>query len=374
MSDERMDRRLTQAGAQWRDGIRPAPPVDVAALDAGRFRWVVPVAAAAAVVAAIGIGVRVLPSGDSESGPIVESPTTTPPTSGDLVPWADLPPTRAEEPTEVVPPRRDPARLRACGADDLDVDRFVEGAAGTMYLELTLALATDDACHVTGFPDVTLLDHGSVVPVEVTHARVGSQEPVAVVPGSPATLMIGWSVSHSCAAVDNDQVRVAFPDGSALTVPGFGRTSCNPGEADLQGVSVAPFEGRLQGGEPRVVGLWRSISVTDVAPLDLHGSPGDLLSFEISLVSTTDVTLDPCPDYTIDTNTGGGPDSEQRLGLNCADIPYRDEEGRPMLPADTPVTFEMRVEVPETYAPKLVWQLETGYGSSVVVGGTITPD
>lgn len=371
MSDERMDQRLNRAGEAWRATVPPAGPLGAVALDSRPPGWVAVVAAAAAVAIAATVGIWALPDGSRDGAPVVEPSTPTPTTPAyDVVPWADLPATLPTVPTRALPPPRDPRRTRPCGAEDLGVDRFVEGAGGTTYLELTFYLAIDDGCYVAGAPRVELLDHGEVLPATVRGDGVDG-DAVAVVPAASASLMIGWGVSHSCAAVDNDQVRLTFRDGSTLLVRGFGPTMCNPGEAAYQVVTVQPFRDLRE--RARRVSLWRDISVMDIAPLDLRGSPGDVVSFEIPLISPTDVVLDPCPDFTIG-RFGDGFSSEGRHGLNCAAIPHRDDQGRAMLPADTPVTFEVQVEVPPVDIPKLVWRLDAGSGSSVSVVGSITVD
>jgi len=47
-----------------------------------------------------------------------------------------------------------------------------------------------------------------------------------------------------------------------------------------------------------------------------------------------DVKLDPCPDFTV---------GKERYGLDCAGVPFRDEEGAPFLPEDRPVGFVIGV-------------------------------
>ena len=47
-----------------------------------------------------------------------------------------------------------------------------------------------------------------------------------------------------------------------------------------------------------------------------------------------DVSLDPCPDFTV---------ADERYGLDCAGVPFRDEEGAPFLPKDVPVGFVIGV-------------------------------
>lgn len=88
--------------------------------------------------------------------------------------------------------------------------------------------------------------------------------------------------------------------------------------------------------------------------LDSHAHPGDELTFVVRLESPTRIPLDPCPDYGIAFGVG----SANRWGLNCAQDPFRDAQGRPYLPAGKAVPFEMRVVVPDNPGrQKVLWTL-----------------
>lgn len=103
---------------------------------------------------------------------------------------------------------------------------------------------------------------------------------------------------------------------------------------------------------------------------DIHGHvhPGDVLRFTVSLFSTTDVSLDPCPDYMI----AFGATRARSWHLNCAQVPNRRANARPkagvvrphasrwhpVLPAGRRVSFEMRVKVPDVRGrQKVLWTL-----------------
>lgn len=225
MTDDLMHERLAEAGARWRES-QPERPVVVPPLRSRSPRWVVP-AAAALVVAVAGGGWAVarLGQGPASSGGPAAS-TSSGPT-----------PTHAVSPTPL--PGPSPHGLRPCTADELHVTPSVEGAMGTTYLTLTIS-GPDDACRLQGFPEVTLLAGGQPLDVQVEQ-QPGRTHAVKVTPSPSATLVLGWSPTHSCADVDNDTIRVTLADGSSLEVPGFGQTSCNPGEADLQPLVVQPF-------------------------------------------------------------------------------------------------------------------------------------
>lgn len=82
--------------------------------------------------------------------------------------------------------------------------------------------------------------------------------------------------------------------------------------------------------------------------------PGDTLSFTIRLVSTHDLPLEPCPNYT--TSVGQVSHTWQ---LNCSRVPFVDDRGRPYLPADRLVAFRMRVQVPDLPGrQKVLWVID----------------
>jgi hypothetical protein len=86
-----------------------------------------------------------------------------------------------------------------------------------------------------------------------------------------------------------------------------------------------------------------------------HAQPGDMLAFTAVLESSTDLRLDPCPDFSIAFGRKYG----HAWQLNCAQVPYRDGKGRPLLPAMKQVRFEMRVPVPDEHGrQKVLWTLE----------------
>lgn len=84
-------------------------------------------------------------------------------------------------------------------------------------------------------------------------------------------------------------------------------------------------------------------------------SPGDVITFDATLQSPTDLPLDPCPDF----NIWFGRHDAQSWQLNCTAVPYRDAHGRPYLPAFQNVRFEMRVTVPDDPGTqKVLWTLD----------------
>ncbi len=242
--DERMDHRLQEYGARWRDALpQPAGTARVGA--ARRGRWVVPVAAAAAVAVVAGVAFA-LSAGD---------PT------GDLAPSDDPTPSG---PTMVTVPEPAP-----CGANDLvSGGRTLETAAGTTYLTATLELAPGGSpCVVKGFPLVTLLDHGDVAPVETvddTSNGHGKQH-LMVDAAHPIQVTLAWALGHHCGDVDNDTILLKVSDHTEVEIEGFGQNSCSPGEGE-QPVRVSPL---TQPGPGEDAG-----TVTGTITLDGGPAPG----------------------------------------------------------------------------------------------------
>lgn len=120
----------------------------------------------------------------------------------------------------------------ACGPGDLVLGSpMTEGAAGTMvtYADLTLADGKDP-CTMRGYPEVAFLDHGKDLGLTPGHNKAFDPENVRMAPGTTATVIVGWAVHHYCGDLDNDAVRLTLPGGQVVDLPGFGPTSCDPGE------------------------------------------------------------------------------------------------------------------------------------------------
>ncbi|WP_151081761.1 hypothetical protein [Nocardioides cynanchi] len=85
-----------------------------------------------------------------------------------------------------------------------------------------------------------------------------------------------------------------------------------------------------------------------------HAHPGDTVLFTAVLESSTTIPLSPCPDFTIAFGT-----TARTWRLNCAQVPFHDGQGRPVLPAFTNVRFAMQVTVPdEPGRQKVLWTLD----------------
>jgi len=216
--DERMDARLQRHGARWREALpAPAEPSPVGSFP--RRRWPVPVAAAAAVAVVVGLTFALAAGDRSDDSAPAEEPSSTPP---DTAPSSDTAP---------------------CGPGDLvATDRRLEGAAGTTYLTIDVVLARGAApCTVEGYPEVVLLEHGVLAPVEIVHDGPDSARTLVVESGRPVAVVLAWALSHHCRPIDNDIIVIRIGDGAEVQIDGFGQTSCNPGEGE-QPVRVRPLK------------------------------------------------------------------------------------------------------------------------------------
>lgn len=92
--------------------------------------------------------------------------------------------------------------------------------------------------------------------------------------------------------------------------------------------------------------------------------PGDTLVFTVTLHSSSGIVLHPCPDYSI----AFGRKAYVTRQLNCAQVPFtashllhngQMSDFWPTLPANTPVSFRMRMKVPEERGKqKVLWTLD----------------
>jgi len=323
----------------------------------------------AVVLAACG-GADSSPHAAADRSTAVTTTTTgTVPGSPGPVPWADLPPTHPRIASTRVPPRPDPAiaaAARSCRSDDLVLKALGNGAAaGTTIKNLRFSLASGHSpCAVSGRP--TLVGHtveGTLLPGHASRFTSTYRQPVLLTPTARAFAQLVWpSVCFAPSGQASADVTYA---GHTWVVPmGPLSHSCNYGpERPLRSVGVtaftppAPVPARRVTAYDRVRTRW---------PGDITAHIDRPVTFEITLTSPTDLPLDPCPDYRI----GSAPGDGGTFGLNCAAVPYRDDRGRPYLPAGRPVTFEMRLDAVEALQ-KYSWSI-VAPGSPPDAAGVIT--
>jgi len=126
-----------------------------------------------------------------------------------------------------------PSGPAACGSGDLVAGRHTtSAAAGTAYLTASLELAPDvEPCAVGGYPGVIVLSGGVPAGVStVPDESLGRARGLVVLPDRPVRVTLSWAVSHYCGGTVNDALRLRVAPGLTVEVPGFGATSCNPGE------------------------------------------------------------------------------------------------------------------------------------------------
>jgi hypothetical protein len=325
----------------------------------------------------LALGALVLAAcGDADSSPHAATTsgasTTTTTTVGGTpgpVPWAYLPPTHPHITSTRVPPHPDPAQAlatRPCRARDLVLKAFGNGAAmGTTIKNLRFSLAAArQPCAVSGRPTLSARTvEGTTLPGHLSNFTSTYHQPVLLTRTARAFVQMVWpSVCFAPSGYASADVSYA---GRTWVIPiGPLSRTCDYGpDRPLDYVGITAFT------PPVPVPARR---VTAYNPVRVHG-PGEItaridqpLIFEVTLTSPADLPLDPCPDYRLGASPGDG----GTFGLNCAAIPYRDDEGRPYLPAGRPVTFEMHLDPVE--ALQKYWWTIIAPGSPPYVAGVIT--
>jgi hypothetical protein len=366
-----MDERLRTYAERWREAAPPPPIPDVDRLrsrpHARRTWWLVATSAAAVAVVIAG-GTRLV-GDDSTRRPPPPAETVKP---GDVVPWAPLPATHPQIPTKTTPASPDPAEAVGkpdCRAADLHAATTIGAAAGTSYLTARLSLVGPHPCRLEGYPDLRLLDRGRQVDIPVRHQTDDSvyRDPVLVAAGQPAVVRLGWSSAWCTTPVHNDTIEVVLPSGT-VRFAGFGGSPyCNgvagSGPTPIKVATFSPVKTRDAGATTAYADL--KVAGT----LDITTSPNADVDFIVTLTSPQRIVLDPCPDYRIVQSGDGEPETESHA-LNCQAVTYKDDDGRPYLPAGTPVRFAMHATSGSAGVYKFNWLLDTVDLKGT--GGTLT--
>jgi len=376
-----LDRELREYGERWRATIPQAPALDVHAFGSGdpggadrRSRLLPAVVAAAVALVVLGVSLMTGRSGDQGQPPTDQTPAPTTSAEPGLVPWAPLDASHPELPLVTTPASPDPVAAKAappCAGGDLRAVSGVEGAAGTVVLYLTIRPASPDvSCHLLGHPKVQFLNRGRPVDIPTVNTPDDStyRDPALVGPGNVVTLSLYWGSNWCADPVGNDRIRVALESGS-IEVDGFGRSPyCNgtPGSGP-NSVSIGTFQPQ----EFRQAEVTSAYSGLDAKLTTLSDPmPGEELSFQVTLTARRgDVSLEPCPDYSMAQYAAAADSVKARFALNCAAVPYRSAAGVPYLPTGVPVRFEMRWRLlgPDRDAPKAVWTLEAPGGPALAI-------
>ncbi|HET9842337.1 MAG TPA: hypothetical protein VFQ01_10060 [Nocardioides sp.] len=188
------------------------------------------------------------------------------------------------------------------------------------------------------------------VPVERLDDRLGGRHPWHVVAGAAAAALV-------IAGVTTAVTRSHTETGSPADTTGTPTVQATPHQNLLP--NGVPWRD-LPAGHPdvrhrehgKVVTPFDRVSATGTISGEVH--PGDLLRFTAVLQSPTRLVLDPCPDF----NIAFGRHAWHTWQLNCRQVPYRDRQGRPMLPPFRNVRFDMQVRVPDVRGEqKVLWTL-----------------
>lgn len=284
-----------------------------------------------------------------------------------VVPWRPLPARRPTIPVTLTRTSPDPVpaeHARRCRGSDLLLHWRGAGAAlGTMIENVVVDLAPGhSSCAVSGRPGlVARTVERATIPGSLEMWTVRSRGPVLLTPRQHALVQLTWP-----SACLNDR-----PGGSSLTLEYAGRSwtgavrylsdVCDFGRRRrLASIGVSRFV-PLHHTSAHRISAFSGIRVR--VPRIVSARVGGPLDFVLTMVAPRRVLLAPCPDYRIGATPGYG----TRAGLNCAGVPWRDDQGRPFLPAQVPVRFEMRLgAVPDSQ--KYWWGLATPGRAPFTVG------
>lgn len=367
--DDDLDRLLVQRGERWRDAQPPPPAPDVSALTGRRSppRWVVPLVAAASVVA-LAAGGAVLVGRDDDRRPAPVD--TVSPDPDAVVPFLPIDP-RAPAyaaPTRVLVPDPvvDPA-IPDCTASELEATSDqTEMGSGFAFFSLTVTISRPDAgtCALRGQPVVTLLDRGR--PIAVRLERREADDPgwagdVVVGDGRRARLGLHWTAPSCPWLGRHDQVALAWPGAGQVTAPGFDVFPGNCTESESFGSTavgvdvLTPQHWRWEDRHPL------SPDGFTVRQYDAElGDPGERVTFFVMVGGNgREVDLSPCPDYEFEATYSFDDVANERFGLNCDAIPFRRADGTPYLPKDQGVRFAFESVLAGSNVEKLTWRLLT---------------
>ncbi|KAA1416335.1 carboxypeptidase regulatory-like domain-containing protein [Nocardioides humilatus] len=248
--DEQMDRRLREAGTNWRDGLPLPPPV--AAPSSNPRRWLVPLTAAAAV-AAIGGASFVAISHDNDRATFMPDPAH----SG------------------VSPTPCDRGSLEIVGS-------VVEERRNYRSTTGVIGLKGDQPCTLSGYPKA--IPRGTGLDNSLVQYLAPDDPPATVLltPKSRAVVTARVQLSGlDCLTASIDAVEVTLPNGDAGELAGIGGV-CEPGRDAILMIEVLPISAE---GAPLLEAAPATVSGT----ITLDGGPAPGQSIP---VTSGEITFD----------------------------------------------------------------------------------
>lgn len=362
-----LDARLREAGLRWREGRPPRVhlfPVErvtsAGPRPPGRLRRWSPAVVAASVAVIVGAAVAVggvLPGGGGETGRDAGA------TTGDgwdpaVVPGA-VPPLRQDVtfPAVEVAGRYRPATSEAVGHPGCEADDVVVAAEPGAGDGVTFVMAAaDDAvrCALSYYPSVEFTLGGDHVEVltESPDPEVGDwPADVLVTSGRPAVLRTQWA--GWCADPRPVDTALVFLGGNDDAV----RVTDLPEAGECPGQPVADDAMHWVGWEPQgwVLEPAGSFDGVEARLVDTVTAADHRPTWVVELRATTrDVTLDPCPVWSV--RVGSDRDGYAWNRLNCAGVPDRRADGTAYLPRGKRVRFAFFVTYGAVDAP-LTWEM-----------------
>lgn len=319
-----------------------------------RRRWV-PVAAAAAVLVAVG-GVTAVLSG---SGDRADHPVAPPAT----VPWKPL------ERTGIVVQQPSPTPTISapdCVADDLTLTYGDSNGLTGAQIQQSVVVATARTCRLDAeITAISAIVNGRRVDIpKVRGALAADTSDGVITPTKPGFLALSYNL-----LCEGNEPRPPEVELKALRLTVLGHSLAVQSGSEPPGGS--PTLGVIKTCSPGLVvsrlGV-PPVEPTSFLPLPLGGlqvsitapatvKAGSVLEYVVTLANPTDeaIELSPCPSY-----VESMPQAKESYQLNC--IPGL------LVPAHGSVPFDMRLNVPEFLEPPteltLTWALEVALGNS----------
>ena len=277
---------------------------------------------------------------------------TMPPVLGALVPWVDRAYT-GPRPTDTPDPA---AGLNTCSAAQIEIsfagwsDQDELGSIG-MVVARNLGGA---ACIITGPPQIDLLDGGGRTLATAVEGD-GSHRPAVLRPGLPPhpngplamgalgpELLPGYGygevrVTGYCDTAATLRVKLPNGAGRDLAIPHQPSTHCG-GSASV----LTWYVGSVEAPQPKTFSADNLLAFLDLPDAVVAGRP---FHFTVALQndSPLPVSLDPCPDYTIEVSADRAPNqldsqASHEYALNCDSVAT--------IGVGAAVAFDMEATVP----------------------------